>query len=402
MSGDPLSLSRNLAGLKAALTGQGVEFRFNTRAMRHEYREGGDWLPSTDRYESNLRERIAETYVTGQKNAPLKFGRDTWTTALLALLFEHEVDPFKDWLESLAPWDGDERLDHWLGDVFRVDDACPLAQWASTFLLLGPVWRTYRPGSKLDEMPVLIGNQGCGKSTALRWLLPPDRDEWFADGLHLASDPKTRAEALLGRVIVEASEMAGSTRADLEALKAFLSRTDDGAVRLAFRHNPEPLPRRCIIAGSANDRNCLPNDPTGNRRFAVVNVRATADGAAGVRGYLDEYREQLWAEALHAYREGRTAYLPDNLKAAQAERNESHRRRDDMLEDKLTAWLGSAPDTFSIERAASGCGLVEYGHEVRLPMRDLRRLGAALQHAGYEKVRMQVDGKRETVWRANQ
>ena len=120
------------------------------------------------------------------------------------------------------------RLDSWLGEVFRTDSGCELTKWASVFVLLGAVWRTYEPGTKLDEMPVLNGEQGCGKSTALRLLLPPEHPEWFADGLHLASDPRTRVEALQGRVIVEASEMAGITRAELESLKAFLSRTDSG------------------------------------------------------------------------------------------------------------------------------------------------------------------------------
>ena len=45
-------------------------------------------------------------------------------------------------------------------------------------------------------------------------------------------------------VISEAAEMTGASRADVEAMKAFLSRTDDGAVRRAYRRNPEPSPRR--------------------------------------------------------------------------------------------------------------------------------------------------------------
>ena len=93
-----------------------------------------------------------------------------------------------------------------------------------------------------------------GSQRFLRNILPDEyRNEWFGDGLHLAADRKTRVEALQGRVIVEAAEMAGSTRAELESLKAFLSAQDDGNVRLAYRHNPEPSPRMCIIVGTANE-----------------------------------------------------------------------------------------------------------------------------------------------------
>ena len=55
--------------------------------------------------------------------------------------------------------------------------------------------------------------------------------------------------------------MAGSTRADIASLKAFLSRTDDGAVRLAYRGDPELMLRRAVIVGAADRNDPLPNDP---------------------------------------------------------------------------------------------------------------------------------------------
>ena len=248
----------------------------------------------------------------------------------------------------------------------------------------------------MDEMPVLIGPQGCGKSTALRCVLPPEHPDWFADGLHLAADPKTRTETLQSRVIVEVAEMAGSTRAELESLKAFLSRTDDGAVRLAYRRNPETALRRCIIVGTSNDRTCLPNDPSGNRRF--VSVFLGGGDPTALRAYLDERREQLWAEALAAYRDGVEARLPDNLHEAQSATNEQVRRRDDILEDALENWLPTAPKPFTLAEAAVGCRIAEAGREARLSMRDQRRLGAALTTAGFVKRRKRVDGKRVMLW----
>ena len=118
-------------------------------------------------------------------------------------------------------------------------------------------------------MPVLIGKGGIGKSTCARFMLPKDRGEWFSDGLHLASDSKTRAEALQGRVVVEAAEMAGSTRADLESLKVFISQQDDGAVRLSYRRDPETLLRRCVMVGTTDRSEPLPNDHN-LRRFVPI------------------------------------------------------------------------------------------------------------------------------------
>ena len=394
-----VSLSRDAEGLAAALEELGVECRFNVRAMRHEFRErGGDWREANDRTEARLQEDIAAGFTTGEKNAPLRFGRETWARALNALLADREVDPFVEWLESLPTWDREPRLDSWLATVFATTPKCPLTAWAARFIFLGPVWRAFQPGTKLDETPVLIGPQGCGKSTALRLALPPDRAAWFADGLHLAADPKARAEALQGRVIAEAAEMAGSTRAELESLKAFLSRTDDGVVRLAYRRNPETMLRRCCIVGTTNDPHCLPNDPTGNRRFVPVQVAARPGAVEALRRYLDEHRGQLWAEAVVLHRSGVEARLQDHLAEAQADANEGARRRDDLLEDALNVWLRTAPVTFTLADAAAGCGLADPDRVTRLPMRESRRLGAALRAEGYSSRREREGGQRLTLW----
>ena len=317
-------LPRNADGLAAALTGLGIAWRFNVRSRHHEFREtADDWREANDRTEARIQEAITNRYVTGKKHAPLRFGREAWQRSLNALLADAETDPFLDWVEAQSPWDGTSRLDGWLNEVFETDPNCPLTAWAARFVFLGPVWRAYEPGTKMDEMPVLIGPQGCGKSTALRCALPPEQPEWFADGLHLAANPKTRAEALQSRVIVE---------------------------------------------------------------------------AAALRAYLNERREQLWAEALAAYRNGVEARLPDDLHEAQSATNEQVRRRDDILEDTLADWLRTAPEWFTLAEAAVGCQIAERGREARLSMRDQRRLGAALTTAGFAKQRERVDGQRLMVW----
>ena len=105
---------------------------------------------------------------------------------------------------------------------------------------MGAVARTYEPGEKHDEMVILVGPQGLGKSTVWAWLLPPaTRRQWFSDALKFHADVKAQIEALQGRVIVEAAEMSGSTRTEVESIKAFLARQDDGAVRLTYRRRPD-------------------------------------------------------------------------------------------------------------------------------------------------------------------
>ena len=397
---------RDASALETAFDDLGVEIRYNLRRQQSELREGGEtWHEFTDRSTGKLRRRIAErfTYHTDRGPRRLHYGRETWKDCTDAIMCDHEIDPFLDWLCSLEKWDGTDRLDHWLRDVFVLDDTNnpELVAWASRFVFLGATWRAFKPGTKLDEMPVLVGQQGIGKSTALRLALPPDQPDLFADGLHLAAGAKDRAEALQGRVIVEVAEMAGTNRAELESLKAFLSRVDDGTVRLAYRHNPESSPRRAVIVGTTNDETPLPNDPSGNRRFVVVRI---ADGDVGeLVAYLNGSRNQLWAEAVHRYRSAEQAWLPGDLKRAQTEANEGARRRDHLIEDAAEAWI-EGRDVFTMAAAVAGVELVRPGEPLStVAQRDQRRLAACFTRLGYSSRRKWTEHKKRriTTWERN-
>lgn len=78
--------------------------------------------------------------------------------------------------------------------------------------------------------------------------------------------------------------------------------------------------------------------------------------------------------------------------------NETARRRDDLLDDALSAWLSRAPTNFTLADAAVGCGLVDEDRATRLPMRDQRRFGAALRAEGFASDRRQDRGRRVTRW----
>ena len=262
-------------------------------------------------------------------------------------------------------------------------------------MLLGAVTRAFSPGSKLDEMPVLIGRGGIGKSTALRYILPQDQPELFSDALNLAGTPQERAEALQGRVIVEASELAGVSLADLASLKAFLSRTDDGAVRLAFRRDPELMLRRAIIVGTSDVESPLPNDRN-LRRWAPVYLHGGNPGK--LRKYLDANREQLWAQAVSIYKDGAEARLPDTLIQEQVAATSRARSRDVVIEDALEVWCGQRTSGFTLQECAEGIGLSDVNKGTRLAMRDQHRLGAALDGLGYTKRQQRVGGGLEWIW----
>ena len=397
----PVFQTKDDLALMAALKNMGMALRYNLRKQNGEIRNGtGTWEGMTDRSAGFLRAEIARKfrYDTDKGPRALYYGEASWALYTNAVMYRFETDPFLVWLEAVPPWDGVERVNAWLSDCFEAEGDPALVAWAAQFIFLGAVWRAFQPGTKLDEMVVLSGPQGIGKSSALQLVLPPELPGLFADGLHLADFPQQRAEALQGRVIVEAAEMAGKDRAELESLKVFLSRQDDGVVRMAYRRNPENTPRRAIIVGTTNAADPLPNDATGLRRFVVVRLRA--GNVKELAEYMDRNRVQLWAEAVALYREGVEAWLPPALKQAQTEVNELSRRRDDLLEDKLDSWIErEAGEPFTLERAALAVGFVQEGAAAALiPQRDQKRLANALTQRGFAKKRERFDGKLRYRW----
>ena len=377
----------------------GWRVRYNLRSMRCDWSlDGGStWGSTTDRMEKKLRRIIAETFSyrtvkDGKKiTRPLVYGRDAWEEHVGAILADHEVDPFKLWLEGLPPWDGTKRLHRLLSDTFKAEDN-PLTRWAAATLLLGPIQRCYEPGCKLDEVVVLVGKQGIGKSSILKRLLPPDEaDSWFSDSLNMTDTLQKRAEALQGRVICELSDLQGFNRADLQSLKSFITRTDDGSTRMAYRRNPETTLRRSVLIGSSDRAECLPNDPAGLRRFVPIECRE----GCNVEQFMTANRAQVWGEALAIYRAGETrANLPRSLMRLQSDRAEDHRRKDQIVEDAVGGIDGEGPYTIK--------ELCRMTHpETRMDdRRSVLRLADALKVGGWRKKRERDEnGDHKYLWR---
>ena len=401
-------------GLHRCLQFMNIRVRYNLRAMRADIwcvaKSAGIelpvkcWTPLTDRIADAISEQIRKRFVTIKRRrherelVPAVFGRERWTTCLNAVLFRHEIDLFKEWLDQLTP-EPSPRLDRWVADLFNLHrDSVPFVTWASRFLLLGAVQRTYNPGCKLDEMPVFVGKQGLGKSTIGLAILPHEfQEDGHGDALVLASTAKEFAEALLGKITVEASEMAGLGRADIERLKSNITRLNDGSVRLAYRRNPESMPRRCVFYGTSNERECLPNDVTGNRRFVVIEFEGDRAYQA-VESFFDQHRLELWKAAKHAYLQGDRANLPRDMYRSQQTANEAYRRADELIENDVAR--------LDLERFRNGVELsvlteILYSGKADQKLNSRgwgHRIGKALRSRGWTKKRTRHYGQLKMMW----
>ena len=391
--------ARSPEGLACCLNGLGVGLRLNTRARRYEYRIDGAWLVADDERDAWLRGEIAKQFSakSGSNDAmSLKYSADMFLDLRRALGNDLRIDPFRDWLEALPPWDGVPRIDNLLCLMFGAEDEA-IVKWASRYIGIGAVQRAFEPGAKIDEVPVLLGEQGTGKSAFVRTWFSEAQHEWHGDGVDLGARNKEQGEQLAGRAVCELSELAGLRKAEIEKLKSFITRQDDGQFRWAYTRSPVPSPRVCIFVGTTNEPECLPNDPSGNRRFVVCELKHGCDVQAAS---VD--REQWWAEALARHHDGERANLPRDLHQAAADIAESHRARDSLEEEVRNAVVDLDASGFTLNDLNDAVfGTYIQGNPSGRPpdKQTQKRLADALRNLGFRRAQTRRNGDRRYLWR---
>ena len=297
--------------------------RFNLMTNRPEVYENGkvrDWN-DTDDVES--RRLIEARYHI--------HNRDKHSDALKIFWHEHECNPLREKIESLT-WDGVNRIEHFLSYCMKVEDT-PYAREISLLIFSAAIHRLMEPGCKFDEVPVLVGKQGSGKSTIAKWLAMDDR--YYTVTRDMSGDQRS-IEALSGAWIVEIAELAAFNATSVERLKAFISVSVD-RYRLPYDRNISDLPRSCFFIGTTNNETFL-TDKTGNRRFYPVLVHSSA---ADLFAHEKEYRAliaQCYAEGLVRYREGTLLPYPNPALI-----EEFRRAQENAMEDD---WRPGAIDEF--------------------------------------------------------
>jgi predicted P-loop ATPase len=327
----PSGIPTTYINAKIAIEKMAVECRYDVFHDRlivagFECSGSGDATENLDNVALKVRDRIIQKYGFDP-------GKNHILDAIVSSALDHAFDPVKDYLDGLR-WDGVPRLDRWLVEHLGVDDT-PLNRAIGRKMLVAAVRRVKSPGCKFDYIVVLEGEQGSGRSSALKILAGGDDN--FSDAEIIGLWPKERQEAIQGVWIYELAELAGYGKADINKFKNFVSQTVDRA-RPAFGRNRIDRARRCILTATTNDDNYL-RDHTGNRRYWPVKLP---------RGFridlkrLAEERDQLWAEAVLveglADVEGRREELviPEELwpaaAAAQAQRLETDPWEDQICE----------------------------------------------------------------------
>lgn len=250
--------------------------------------------PLCDRDDAELRLYLEKCYNLTKK--------DRITDGLTIVVHANSYHPVRDYLDALE-WDGTPRLDTLFIDLFGADDT-PYTRAVTRKAFTAAVARIYTPGIKYDYVVTIIGDQGQGKSTTLKRM----GREWFNESLEGLTG-KEAMEQIQGSWIFELAELDALKRADISAVKHFISKTED-RYRVAYGKRVEHFPRRCVFFGTTNEEDFL-RDVTGNRRFWVINCKGRT-GRVRFNDYLtEETVAQLWAEAKERRAQGESLYLAE-------------------------------------------------------------------------------------------
>lgn len=287
--------------------------RLNLFSGRKEVEGKLPWKRSvkvwTDADDAALRMYIEKVYNNLTKNNLADAVTNTFNS--------NSYHPVRSYLESLK-WDGVKRVDTIIIDYLGANNT-PTNREITRKTLVAAVSRIYEPGCKFDYMTTLVGPQGVGKSTLFQKL----GKNWFSDTLTDIRG-KEAYEALDGVWILEMGELNALKKADREAIKSYISKRED-TYRKAFDHHVSVNKRQCIFVGTTNEVEFL-SDPTGNRRFWIIEINASLRKYSVWEDLTPEIVDQIWAEAVQIYQSGQECImrLSDEAAKNMARAQEEH------------------------------------------------------------------------------
>lgn len=341
-----------------------------------------------------LDEVLAATIRVAMRDRDYK-GVAAFEDVYIAEAGRNRFHPIKDYFSSLV-WDGE---DHILAlSKYMEDDHDPITGPHDTMRRVAHVWllrwlvgavaKVMQPGAQ-NAMLVLSGGQNLGKSTFARWLCSP------LPALHEESsidpDSKEDVRKLASKLIWEVGELGATTRrADVEALKSFITRMDV-TYRVPYAKHPVTVPATASFIGTINPTvDGFLNDETGSRRFMVLDL-VKLDWAYST----DIDVNQLWAQAYHLFLKGEPWQLLPNEVGKRQEINRGHEIVDPM-EDFFCTYYKINPDMADDAKwRIDPTHILEHLRWKNFKDSDRQlatRMGIALKRLGVERPRVSING----------
>lgn len=289
--------------------------------------------------------------------------------AVEAVARDATFHPVKQYLDGLRH-DGKVRLQTWLSDYLGTARS-NYHDEVGRMMMIAAVARIFHPGCKVDTVPIFEGAQGAKKSTAVKTLFDP----WFSDEL---ADLGSKDAAMQTRGVwgLEVSELDAMSRAEVSRIKSFISRTTD-RFRPPYGSRIIESPRSCVFWGTTNSEGYL-KDETGGRRFLPIKI-----GRINIHK-LEKDRDQLWAEAVLAYREGISWWITSEDVQAEARRQQQDRYVGNSWEEEISQFISTRNEVSVAEILQHAL----YLERARWGQAEQNRIARCLRSLGWHRVQV--------------
>lgn len=343
----------------------------------------GQWQAFTDADYARLR-------IAMEKRGFKPVGRELIRDVVLLAADEQPFDSATTWLNGLE-WDGVLRIESFYHTHFGTADTA-YTRAVSMYMWTALAGRVLEPGVKADMVPILVGPQGCGKSSGVEALSP---DPAFFTEISFAEKDDDLARKMRGRLVAEIGELRGLNTKELESIKAFVTRTHENWVP-KYREFATQFPRRLVFVGTTNEDEFLA-DKTGNRRWLPVEV-----SKVDVKAIKNDLH-LLWAEARETFKRLGGIQFRDAERLG-AGVHEQYTIKDAWLET-VEKWLDT-PDLIT-EVVPRTCEFLRASDVLRdaigldprnIGKREEMRISNVLQNCGYKRETRRVEGKLMKVW----
>ena len=236
-------------------------------------------------------------------------------------------DPIKEYLEHLPQWDGRNHV----AELFNRIPGLTSEQlsWCCTWLRSAVAhWMGIDMLHGNEAVPVLIGAQGCGKTTFATRLLPVELRAYFLDHINFGNKFDTDM-ALTHNLLVNIDEFANMGPSQQGKLKQTLSKVKVNG-RPIFGRSQDDRRRYASFLATTNDEHPL-CDTTGSRRYICLQIPKgkLIDNTEAIN------YEQLYAQLLYEINEKQTPYWFTNDEVIRIQQANLPFFKQDDLEDMI-------------------------------------------------------------------
>ena len=249
-------------------------------------------------------------------------------TDIVEMVESDEIEsfnPIRYYLGNLPQWDGQNHVARLFGRLPGISSE----QMEFLFVWIRSAvahWLHLDTMHGNEVVPVLIGAQGCGKTTFLRRLLPQHLRQYYLDHLNL-SNKFDKEMALTNNLLVNLDELEAIRPSQHAALKQTLSKNKVNG-RPIFGRAQDDRPRYASFVSTTNNPHPL-TDATGSRRYICLTIpKGQLIDNSGDIDY-----EQLYAQVLYEIRELEAPYWFNNEEVARIQQlNLAYMQQKDIAE----------------------------------------------------------------------